>query len=250
MRRGCLEFRLSRCAIVASALYSLVLSSPAVFAGGHTWDVYEVFSNADGTIQFIELRETGGGATENGTGGKVVSSVSTGKTFTIVGNVVGNTSLKYFLIATQSFADLPGAPTPDRIIPAGSMPFFFNVAGDQVKYSTFDTFTFGPVPTDGILSMNRVGGSQINSPTNYAGQTGSVDASGGGDIPGDADGDGDVDLDDYYVLEDCFDGPDTAPTPTLPDVTEADCLAFFDQDDDSDIDLVDFHSFQQNFDIP
>ena len=45
------------------------------------------------------------------------------------------------------FADLPGAPTPDRIIPVGSLPFFFNVAGDQVKYAAFDTFSFGTVPT-------------------------------------------------------------------------------------------------------
>lgn len=228
----------------------MLIPNAAVLAGGHTWDVYEVFSNADGTIQFIELRETGGGATENGTGGKVVSSVSTGKTFMIPANVPGNTSLRYYLIATQSFADLPGAPTPDAILPPGSLPFFFNVAGDQVKYGGFDTFTFGAVPTDGIMSMNRVGGVAVNSPTNYAGQTGSVDASGGGAVPGDFDGDGDVDEDDYIVLNDCLDGPNADPTPTLPDVTAQDCLAAFDQDEDNDLDLLDFSAFQVNFDIP
>ena len=37
-------------------------------AGGHTWDVFEVFSNADGTIQFIEIREMNHTPGERGIG--------------------------------------------------------------------------------------------------------------------------------------------------------------------------------------
>ena len=181
-----------------------VLAAGTALAGGHTWDVNEVFSNADGTIQFIELREANGTPGETGTAGKVISSVDTGKTFTMTSNVASPTSNRHILLATATFAALPGAPTPDYIIPVGSLPFF-DVTGDQVKYSTFDTFTFGPVPLDGLNSMNRTGGAALNSPTNYAGQTGSVDASGGGvECSGDLDGDGDSDLDDLLLVLGAF----------------------------------------------
>ena len=34
----------------------LGLAGTPAMAGSHTWDIGEIFSNADGTIQFIELR--------------------------------------------------------------------------------------------------------------------------------------------------------------------------------------------------
>jgi len=151
---------------------SIAGNAPAL-AGGHTWDVNEVFSNADGTIQFVELKETGGGNFETGTGGHTVTSNT--RTFTITSNVASPTGFKHLLFATASFAALPGAPTPDYIFPAGSIPFFA-IGGDTVSYTPFDTWVFGMVPTNGIHSLNRVGGSLANSPTNYAGTTGSVDA--------------------------------------------------------------------------
>jgi plastocyanin len=52
-----------------------------------------------------------------------------------------------------------------------------------------------------------------NSPTNYAGQSGSVDA--GGPLFGDADGDGDVDLVDYEGFAECLLGPDV-PVVSMP----------------------------------
>jgi hypothetical protein len=48
-----------------------------------------------------------------------------------------------------------------------------------VSFVVYDTCTFGPVPTDGVGSFDCVTNSAaVNSPTNFAGQTGSVDASG------------------------------------------------------------------------
>ena len=35
----------------------LVCGAGPLLAGAHTWNVNEVFSNADGTVQFIELVE-------------------------------------------------------------------------------------------------------------------------------------------------------------------------------------------------
>ncbi len=157
-------------AIAATAMFASLAS-----AGGHTWDVREVFSNADGTIQFIELREMGGGAGETGIGGKKVTSQSTGNEFTIPANVAPPTSNKTILLATTAFAALPGAPTPDHIIPAN----FFDATGDTIRFHTNDTWVIGAgqVPLDCVNSLNDGSGAAVNSPSNYAGDTGSVDCS-------------------------------------------------------------------------
>jgi hypothetical protein len=52
--------------------FLISFSATAAFAGAHTWDVWEIFSNADGTIQFVELREANGTAFETGIGGHPV----------------------------------------------------------------------------------------------------------------------------------------------------------------------------------
>lgn len=146
----------------------------AAWAGSHTWDVVEVFSDASGTIQFIELREMNNTPNETGLPGHTVSSTT--QSFVIPGPaLVGPTSGRSYLIATAAFAALPGAPTPDAILPAGSVPFF-STGGDTVSYVPWDSFSFGGglVPTDGINSLNRDLTTSPNTPKNYAGVTGSV----------------------------------------------------------------------------
>jgi hypothetical protein len=152
-------------------------------AGIHTWDVREVFSNADGTIQYVELWEADGGSTEVGVGNGSLSSNT--QSFAIAnGSVAPPTTHKSYLLATAAFAALPGAPTPDKIIPALSVPFF-NTSGDTVAFVGIDSWTFGAVPTNGISSLDRQSGVGTNTPKNYAGVEGQVDASGGGgpDVP-------------------------------------------------------------------
>jgi hypothetical protein len=157
--------------LLATAM--LLVGAKNALAGAHTWDVNEVFSNAAGNIQFVELREANGTPGETGVNGQNLTS--TGETFPIGGSALTPpTTNKFFLIATPDFAALPGAPTPDRILPAGNIPFF-STGGDTVSYGPYDSWNFGAVPTDGVNSLNRLGG-PANSPTNYAGQTGQVDA--------------------------------------------------------------------------
>ena len=161
----------------------LIAGRPAV-AGSHTWVFNEAFSNADGTIQFIEFRENTGGAAEFAVNGHSMSSNT--QVFAIGGAALtGNTSFKTFLVATQGFADLPGAPTPDRILPAGNVPFFSRV-NDTLACTGWPSmiFTAGQLPTDGIHSLTTAANGTcspctvtVNSPKNYAGTTGSVDAS-------------------------------------------------------------------------
>jgi hypothetical protein len=154
----------------------LVSVAPSVRAGAHTWDVNEVFMNADGTIWFIELREANGTPNEVNTAGRPVRSVNTGNVVNICCNVTAPTTNKHFLLASPAFAALPGAPTPNQIVNVNG---FFLTGGDTVQYQPYDSWAIGGVPTDGINSLNRTGiPFRANTPTNYAGVTGTVDASG------------------------------------------------------------------------
>ncbi len=155
-----------------------LLFAPAVWAGQHTWDVAEVFTNADGSIQFVELleRTASGSGAETGIGNGTISSDTQSYHWTN-GAVTSPTGQKRYLVATAGFAALPGAPTPDVIIPPGQVPFFSS-SGDSVDYSIYDTCTFASLPSDGVTSLDCITDTTgVNSPTNYAGATGSVDAS-------------------------------------------------------------------------
>lgn len=174
----------SRLALLALALGTV--AAPRAFAGAHTWDVNEVFSNPSGTIQFIELIEAGGGAGETGVGGHQVTSNA--NSVTILSNVATPTSFRHILFGTTAYAALPGAPAPDYIIGAG----FLSINGDRIQYIPYDSFTFGAgaLPTDGLLSLGKGGVTALNSPTNYANQTGSVNAAPPPTPPGVPDGAG------------------------------------------------------------
>lgn len=168
-----------RSRFIAGVSLLLGLAGGPALAGSHLWRFRELFSNADGTVQFIEMQECCGGDSEMGLQNLWVNSESTGKTFIFPSNLEWPTSFKYLLLATADFAALPGAPTPDYIIPDG----FFDAKGDLLRYSVyFDAerpFGKGVVPRDGVnsatfdLSSDEVT-TGANSPTNYLGETGSV----------------------------------------------------------------------------
>ena len=62
--------------------------------------------------------------------GRNTSIVCNAHTYPFPNNLVGPTAHRWILIATQSFAALPGAPTPDYIIPE----HFFDPTGDTLRY--------------------------------------------------------------------------------------------------------------------
>jgi len=171
--------RMSRA--LACAVILLCSSAPAL-SGVHLWRVEEVFSNADGTIQFIEMATCCGSTSEVFTGGQVLRSNA--NSFTFPANLSGSTLNKHILLATAAFAALPGAPTPDQII----VDHFFSTDTDTISFSVYDTLIFasGALPTDGVTSLNKDPNDATdttftapNSPTNFADQTGSVNAAGG-----------------------------------------------------------------------
>ncbi|MCB9838118.1 MAG: hypothetical protein H6813_02165 [Phycisphaeraceae bacterium] len=168
-----MDLRRSIPVVIASA--GAVFAGGSALAGSHLWDITEVFTNADGSIQFIEMTEQNGAESEIGLLHKAIMSEGTGNSFVFPDVLVPPTSFKHLLLATQAFADLPGAPTPDYIIPEN----FFAVGGDTLRYHVYDTWVIGAgaIPTDCTHSLNRYGVAvAVNSPTNYDGDSAAVDA--------------------------------------------------------------------------
>ncbi len=162
-----------------ACLLVLLGSSIPALSGVHLWRVKEIFSNADGTIQFIEIATCCGSTGENFLAGHTLSSNTS--IFSFPGNTAGSTLNKHVLLATSGFAGLPGAPVPDHIIADN----FFSTAADTISFSAYDTMTFpaGSLPTDGTRSLNKDPNDSadtrfiaINSPTNYADRTGTINA--------------------------------------------------------------------------
>ena len=140
--------------------------------GSHLWIVNELYSSPDGTIQFVELWECCGSSIETEMGGKDVFSL--GHSFTFPNNLTGDTAYRYLLLGTAAYAALPRAPPPDYIIRSG----FFSVQADTVRWHNYPSATLsysaGQLPIDGVHSLNHDHTTGTNSPTNWAGQSGSV----------------------------------------------------------------------------
>ena len=156
-----------------------LLASPSAFGGAHTWDVNEVYTNADGTIQFVELREANGTPGELGVDGQPMRSLNfPAHTLTLLHAIASPTSSKFLLGGTTAFAALPGSPDLDFTIPNGFLRL--GTAADSVAYGPpYDTLAVpaGAIPLDGVKSFNDGAVIADNTPTNYAGEIGFVDAS-------------------------------------------------------------------------
>ena len=161
----------------------LVCSGAPAWAGVHLWRITEVYSNADGSVQFIEMTTCCGSA-----GGEIFLSgsrlTSSSHIFIFPGNLTMTTPNNHVLLATDGYAALPGVPARDYKID----PNFFSPDGDTMTFSVYDTWAFGPglVPTDGTGSLNKNENDDAdtpfvarNSPTNLHDQTGTIGAAGG-----------------------------------------------------------------------
>lgn len=158
--------------------FLFAVAAGSAHAKAHLWRISEIFSNADGTIQFIELNECCGSA------GEILltnaSLTSNANTYQFPNDLAffPGTAFGWLLIATADFAALPNAPTPDYIIPDN----FFDPAGDTVTYvggADAAVLAPGALPTDGLHSFVRdietgVLTVEVNSPRNYPGDSGSV----------------------------------------------------------------------------
>lgn len=143
----------------------------------HLYRINELYSNSDGSVQFIELTvdgSTGEGFWQGRT--IAVSQGGTPHSYNFPSNLpsaidTANTSV---LIATRGFADL-GIVAPDFIVSSG----FLFTDGGTVNFAGVDSVAYSSLPSDGTHSVDRNGASTVNSPKNFAGATGTVTAQSG-----------------------------------------------------------------------
>ena len=147
----------------------LLLAAPFAHAVFHLWTIDEIYSNADGTVQFLELRSLTGGQQFVGQHQLTSSSGGQTRTFTFPSDLPGDSGNRRMLIGTQGFAAL-GVVAPDYVVPNG---FFFQ-GGGTVNFAGADIWNHGALPTNGTLSLLRDGSTATNSPRNFMGQTGTI----------------------------------------------------------------------------
>ena len=148
------------------AIAALAFACGPVFASFHLWAFSELYSSADGKVQFVELRAlTIGQQFVSGH-----SLVSNGHVFEFPHDLPGDSGGHTMLIGTQSFANL-GVVVPDFIIPDN----FFALGSGTITFGEgAANWNYNGLPADGTTSLNFDGSTGRNSPKNFAGQTGSV----------------------------------------------------------------------------
>ena len=158
---------------------SIVLAVLATTASAlpGTFEIAQVYSNADGAVQFVVIHDRGStdcDAGEDRWAG--VALVSTGpgpqRTFVFPTNLPScETSTRHMLIATEGFAAL-GLVSPDYVIPNG----FLQIPNGAVGFAGVSLVTYTALPTDGVNALYRDGTIRQNLATNFAGATATVAA--------------------------------------------------------------------------
>lgn len=159
----------------------------------HLWRIDQVYSNATGSIQYVDFVLPFTFDDESHLTGRQLSAGLNSNTMTF-GNDLPQVPVagQHFLVATPGFATIAGV-TPDYTFPSSFVPFF-NRAGDTLNFASVDSFMFPALPSDNIRALNRNGSTAVNAPINFAGTTGSIT-----DNP-DTNGSGFVDISDIQVI--------------------------------------------------
>jgi hypothetical protein len=169
--------RSSAWVLVVSAMVlcaATMIPSPAR-AAFHLWSIQEVYTNSSGSLQFIELVDNDQfGGFQNFVNGQQINVSNAANTltntFTIPGSSLPGNTLDHMLLFGTAGIQAAGAPAPDYIIPDN---FLFS-GGGSISFFGANSGPYSALPTNGILSRTWNGGDAINSPTNYAGQTGTI----------------------------------------------------------------------------
>ncbi len=149
-------------------LITVALGTQTAEATFHYWRINEVYSNADGSVQYVDMKLSNSIDDERHLLGHDL--VSTAKKLIFDHDLAKRPSKnQHFLVATPGFAGIAGV-TPDFTFPAS----FISQLGDTLVLAGIDSLTFGPLPNDGKSALARDGSIVIPRPTNFAGQVGIV----------------------------------------------------------------------------
>ena len=164
---------------IASLPAILLLSiSPAVLASDHLWEIQEVYSNSDGSVQFVEFFTTADGEffVSNARLQLEIGGIPV-KTFDFPTDLSGSTTAnRTFLVATANFATRFGV-TPDYVMPSNFLSA--GLSGTLNFGPNFDRVSLSGLPTNGIASLNGLvfnsspSAFSVNAqatPRNFAGQ--------------------------------------------------------------------------------
>jgi hypothetical protein len=154
---------------LAAACAVLVACAGLVQAKGEQWKINEIYSDTLGSVQFIELSTSASGQQQLRGNSITVTQGGVHHSFTFQEDRSGDSANRKLLIATHSFYHL-GLVTPDYLVDDG----FLFLGSGTINYADFDIVPYSSLPADGIHSLDRNNNPAVNSPTNYAGATGTV----------------------------------------------------------------------------
>ncbi len=159
--------RLVRCAAFGAAATLIATQAQAAF---HLWNIREIYTDASGSLQFIELFCPFSGQTV--VGGRQIDVVFGGTTHTFMlpaGNLTSDT-LNHTLLFGTAGLQAAGGPAPNYTLPNN---FLFS-GGGTINFFGANSGVYTALPTDGNLSRTWAAGNAVNSPQNFAGQIGLV----------------------------------------------------------------------------
>lgn len=136
-------------------------------ATSHTWRIETLYSSADGSVQYVVLRESQALTAQRLLAGKALTMTHAGvaKTFTFPFNLPSDaTANRRVLVATPGFAALSLIP-PDYTMPAQ----FLATDGGTLDYAGVDSVAYAALPTDGAAALDRNGAAVPNAAQNFAG---------------------------------------------------------------------------------
>jgi hypothetical protein len=148
----------------------------------HLWEVTEIFSNDDGSIQFVEFfTESTGQQVLSGHTLETYQQNVMREQFTFLSSIPlpqgGTTANHHFLVATPGFVAAAGI-APDYEIP---VDFLEPGIIDEVALVDADDMNFAAaaLPTDGVNSLHDPGSGDpvfaaLATPTNFAGDIGMI----------------------------------------------------------------------------
>lgn len=172
---------------------SFALHAEPAEAFAHRWKITELYSNDDGSIQFVELYCDESCAGETAFSQMYLVSQPLATEFDFNQDLAGDATDRYLLAATAGFAELPGGIEPDFILPPNfiyvdgvfqesALEFWSKKQGGRYgsPAKRRDQLSAEDLPGESMSLHREFGDTGIYgeaaepSPTNYAGEVGTL----------------------------------------------------------------------------
>jgi hypothetical protein len=148
----------------------LAMAASVVTAAFHLYRIEQIYSNADGTVQFIVLNSCCDGEDKWANRNLISGGPGPIKWFPFPTNLPSReTGGRRVLVATEGFAAL-GIVAPDYVIPNG----FLQIPSGFIDFADVSQVAYSGLPSDGVKAIDAAGAPIQNVATNFAGASASV----------------------------------------------------------------------------